>query len=123
MKQLESPTDWLEARKVKTREKGETRPPNIFRGDSKAEVSEIQGVKVFRIKAWPEGDAKAPVSYACADPGCGLENDGDRTTAYAWRLISAQEPLPLDFEWQQSSESRWNYYFGLPDGAQCLGLG
>ncbi len=123
MKQLESPTDWLEARKVKTREKGETRPPNVFRGDSRTEVSEVQGVKVFRIKAWPEGDAKAPNSYACADPGSGLENDGDRTAAYAWRLISASEPLPLNFEWQQSSESRWNCFFALPDGAKCLGLG
>ncbi len=36
---------------------------------------------------------------------------------------SAEPNLPLSIEWQQSAESRWQFFFDLQPGARCLGLG
>lgn len=122
MKQLESPTDWLEARKVKTRERDESRPANVFKGGSRLDRTELHGVRIFRVSAWPEGVESAPLSFAVAEPGTELPSNGDRTADLPWSEAEADQ-VPLEFQWQQSSESRWNFYFNLPPGAQCMGLG
>ncbi|HEY9677411.1 MAG TPA: TIM-barrel domain-containing protein [Drouetiella sp.] len=39
-----------------------------------------------------------------------------------WKKVDSFE-FPLNFEWQQTSESRWQFFFDLNEGAKCLGLG
>ena len=39
-----------------------------------------------------------------------------------WKTVT-DVTLPLGLQWQQSSESRWQFFFDLPTGARCLGLG
>ncbi|MBX9667193.1 MAG: glycoside hydrolase family 31 protein [Candidatus Obscuribacterales bacterium] len=124
MKQLESPTDWLEARKIKTRGREEQRPANIFAGGSSCDSAEIQGVVVSRLSVYPKGSESAPRTFAVIEPEEssveGLEAEGEAT--WFWKRSSKDQQL-LDFEWQQSSESRWNFYFKLPKDAMCFGLG
>lgn len=122
MKQLESPTDWLAARKVKTRGKEEKRPPNVFAGGWKSDVADVAGVSVYRLSAWPSGADKAPKSFSVCDPNQVAEEEVDRAAEFEWKA-SEETELPLGFEWQQSSESRWNFYFKLPKEAKCFGLG
>lgn len=45
--------------------------------------------------------------------------DDDNVT---WQTAS-QPTLPMNIEWQQSAESRWEIFFDLPRGATCMGLG
>ena len=123
LKQLESPTDWLEARKIKTRGREEKRPENVFAGGWTSDTTEVQGVPVTRISAWPRGAEAAPVSFALLeDTATAQLGDGDVEESLSWRK-SVEEKLPFNLEWQQSSECRWNFYFNLPAEAKCFGLG
>jgi alpha-glucosidase len=138
LKQLESPTDWLEARKIKTRGREEQRSANIFQGEWQVETAEIQGVHVVKLSAWTKDAANAPESFALVQSRSGdpasiseVENgeniadgpsDGKERASYFWNKTTL-EKLPFDMEWQQSSESRWNFYFKLPSESLCMGLG
>lgn len=118
---LESPTDWLEARKIKTRDRSEVRSPNIFNGGFKVSSCHLQGVQTLRLSVWPQGSEEAPSSFAVIDDAERFSDSEDEATE-AWKKASVDR-LPFDLEWQQSSESRWNFYFSLPKDAICLGLG
>ncbi|MBZ0185817.1 MAG: hypothetical protein K8F91_06145, partial [Candidatus Obscuribacterales bacterium] len=125
MKQLESPSDWLEARQLKTRDQSEHRPDNIFTGKTDLSQSDVQGVRVFRIMTSPDRDAPVPVSFSTGDPSEGPEASEDRSGNYVWTEKNESEEaiLPLSLAWQQSAASRWDFYFHLEKGAYCLGLG
>lgn len=125
MKQLESPADWLEARKLKTRGASSERPEDVFEGVASLDRADIQGVRVSRLRVAPAGEAAPPVSYAVTDPAEGPDPVIDRAAGLDWKKVkgSEQQDLPMELVWQQSAESRWDFYFKLPRGAYCFGLG
>jgi len=44
-------------------------------------------------------------------------------TTFSWRAAASDLALPLNLHWQQSAESRWDFFFDLPLEATCMGLG
>ncbi|HEY9773863.1 MAG TPA: TIM-barrel domain-containing protein [Planktothrix sp.] len=46
----------------------------------------------------------------------------EEPAAVDWQ-VDERATLPLNFSWQQSSESRWDFFFDLARDAVCMGLG
>ncbi|HEY9717391.1 MAG TPA: TIM-barrel domain-containing protein, partial [Trichormus sp.] len=49
--------------------------------------------------------------------------DDFEQTSFCWRAGDSAFALPLNLQWQQSSQSRWDLFFELPADAACMGLG
>lgn len=82
---------------------------NIFEGHVCLEASQIAEIPVVRLSVCPERTKALPKSFAAVGN-------------LPW-LSATNATFPFDLEWQQSSDSLWEFFFQLPSGAQCLGLG
>lgn len=118
------------------------REPNIFDGECKFERARIADVDVLRISVSPSKERPVPQSFAVltTDEKDGKEPFGGRTTttAITWETVQDRCKSPgarssevnasqrnsfHPVDWQQSREARWDFYFPLPPGMTCLGLG
>lgn len=132
MKETEPQLVWTNARN-KPELFARERAKNIFAGGFEIDSTAIESVEVLRLSVWPKGATKAPRSYAVEDryPDQELEEEQDdeapmreyfRLPSLTWQK-KEEARLPLEMEWQQSSESLWELFFKLPLEARCLGLG
>lgn len=144
---VSEPENWTDARKApEFRRRWSEREENVFRGGSVKHVAQIEGVEVVRLSVWPEGTKSAPQSFAVINVESFDSNQGDdekgargqepdeqdaddqwysnpfRLEFIDWKQDDSKV-LPFNLDWQQSKESRWDFFFDLPFEATCHGLG
>ena len=66
MKRVQERTDWVEARKLKRKE-SDSSIQNIFTGDVKVDVANVEGASIHRVRVSPEKNVEPPLSFALAE--------------------------------------------------------
>ncbi|MBS1954037.1 MAG: alpha-glucosidase [Cyanobacteria bacterium SZAS-4] len=116
----------VEVLRVSTWPKGHVAPPHSYAVVHSASAGQVEEQNsLHEEEPWPDDmddDLDGPdrrVEQSDADFAkefADVSDDGRFTDA-------AGASLPLNLEWQQTSESCWQFFFDLAPGARCLGLG
>jgi hypothetical protein len=101
--------DWTHARHLPKERKKWLPTKNIFKGSSTLEKSSFNGIELTRISVRPIPEKIQPASLAVINP-------------LSWERETS-EKLPLNLQWTQALDSRWEFAFDMPEEMKCLGLG
>jgi alpha-glucosidase (family GH31 glycosyl hydrolase) len=114
MNETDAPTyDWTNARQRRKSWKAEERPKNLFSGESQIQTCQVAGVEVLKISAHPDGLDKLTESFM-------VHHNHEWQNRASDGLDSS---LPFNLQWQQSKDGRFDFFFALPEGIRCFGLG